>query len=112
MSEPDIAACVPCKDMERPVSCSRVENCGDCGEAVWVSPSTDAVLAEHDYLILCTPCALARMVRSVSEGTRVMGMDSRQAQELLDEGLTHEQLRRMCRLMGTIPPPIVGEEDA
>lgn len=99
MSGLDIAACVPCKDLDRPVSCSRVENCADCDEPCWVSPSTDAVISEHGYTIVCTPCALARMETHAYEGTRVMGLDSRQAQELLDRGFTHDQIRGLIELL-------------
>jgi hypothetical protein len=99
MSAPDIAACVPCKDMERPISCSRTELCHDCAEPVWVSPSTDAMTEGHEYLIVCTPCAVARMETAAYQGTHVMGIDSRQAQELLDGGLTHDQIRALIRLL-------------
>jgi hypothetical protein len=104
MTDKNIAACVPCKDLEQPIGCSRVEHCAECAEPVWVSPSTDAVINVEEYTILCTPCALGRMVRTTSDGGRVMGMDSRQAQELLDHGLSHDEIRRLVRFIsGTYP---------
>ncbi|MGZ4745674.1 MAG: hypothetical protein ACXVYY_01190 [Oryzihumus sp.] len=47
---------------------SQVRTCYECGEDVWVAPSTLALENTWRLLFACNPCTKAEMARAVQDG--------------------------------------------
>jgi len=68
LPEDTLLVCMPVKEMEgEPVAGSVAMLCDECGAAIWVAPSSRALLDRGDpFLLACTQCALKEALRSTA----------------------------------------------
>ncbi len=81
MPEMKVLACRPIS-LEGPGIPGRLpDKCSECGQAVWVSPSSWLIMHDNpEIIILCMPCAIAEMKKD--EQIKVQGLTPAQAEEI------------------------------